>query len=89
MEERQLSGAFGGATVDYSVKLAIKRDLERLYSSVVSEPIPPQLSSFVERLGQAQERGVEEVESHGLAISDRNMHTHTRHPSGSALRRSA
>jgi hypothetical protein len=60
MNERQLS-AFGGKTVDYSVKLAIARDLERLYSSVVTEPIPAQLSSFVERLGQALETRAEEV----------------------------
>ena len=88
MKEHQLS-PLGSSMADYSVKLAIARGIERAYSSVITEPIPAQLSLFIERLGQALERGVEEVERHGPAVSDWNMHTHTRHSSGSALRRSA
>jgi hypothetical protein len=60
MEERQLN-AFANARLDHSIKLAIARDLERLYSSAVTEPMPAQLGSFVERLGQALEPRVEEV----------------------------
>ena len=52
MEERQLN-AFAHARLDHNIKLAIARDLQRLYSSVVAEPIPTQLSLFVEQLGQA------------------------------------
>ena len=88
MEERQLN-AFANARLDHSIKLAIARDLQRLYSSVVAEPIPKQLSLFVERLGQALGRGVEEVESHGPAVSDWNLHAHTRHSYRRALRGSA
>ena len=58
MEERQLN-AFANARLDHSIKLAIARDLERLYSSAVTEPASP--ASFVERLGQALEPRFEEV----------------------------
>ena len=44
MEERQLN-AFANARLDHSIKLAIARDLERLYSSAVTEPMPAQLHS--------------------------------------------
>ena len=84
MEERQLN-AFANARLDHNIKLAIARDLQRLYSPVVTEPIPSQLRLFVERLGQALERGVEEVESHGTPISDWNLHTHPRHTCRGAL----
>lgn len=85
MEERQLN-AFANARLDHSIKLAIARDLQRLYSAVVAEPIPSQLRVFVERLGQALEPGVEEVEIHGTAISDWNLHAHPGHSCRSALR---
>ena len=39
--------------LNFSVKLAIARDLERLYSPVLAEPIPAHLKSFVDRLGQS------------------------------------
>jgi hypothetical protein len=52
MRERQLN-AFANAKPDDSIKLAIAQDLERLYSSLVAEPIPPNLRSYIDRLGQA------------------------------------
>jgi hypothetical protein len=52
MKERQLN-AFGEARVENSIKLAIARDLERLYSPFVNEPTPPNLRSYIDRLGQA------------------------------------
>ena len=55
MERRQLN-VFADSNLDQSIKLAIARDLERLYSSVVAKPIPPHLRTFIDRLGQALER---------------------------------
>jgi hypothetical protein len=49
MEERQLN-AFTGAS-DHSLKLALARELERLYP--IGEPIPPNLRSYIDRLEQA------------------------------------
>jgi hypothetical protein len=55
MKVRQLN-VFVEASLDNSIKLAIARDLERLYSRVVTEPIPPNLRSYIDRLGQALDR---------------------------------
>jgi hypothetical protein len=55
MNERQLN-AFAEASLENSFKLAIARDLERLYSPLVTEPIPPNLRSFIDRLGKALDR---------------------------------
>jgi hypothetical protein len=56
MEQRQLN-VFSDAHLAHDAKLAIARDLERLYSSLVAEPIPPELQDFVERLGRALGHG--------------------------------
>jgi hypothetical protein len=55
MKARQLN-VFVEASLDTSIKLAIARDLERLYSRLVTEPIPPNLRSYIDRLGQALDR---------------------------------
>jgi hypothetical protein len=52
MKERQLN-VFAETSLDASIKLAIARDLERLYSPVVNEPVPPNLQSYIDRLGRA------------------------------------
>ena len=54
MNVRQLN-VFGEASLDNSIKLAVARDLERLYSPLLTEPIPPNLRSYIDRLGQATE----------------------------------
>ena len=41
---------FAEASLDDSIKLAIVRDLERLYAPLVAEPIPPNLRSYIDRL---------------------------------------
>jgi hypothetical protein len=55
MERRQLN-VFADTNLDHNIKLAIARDLERLYATVVAEPVPSQLRTFIDRLGQALER---------------------------------
>jgi hypothetical protein len=54
MKARQLN-VFVEASLDNSLKLAIARDLERLYSPLVTEAIPPNLRSYIDRL-QALDR---------------------------------
>ena len=49
MNVRQLN-VFGEASLDNSIKLAVARDLERLYSPLLTEPIPPNLRSYIDRL---------------------------------------
>ena len=49
MNVRQLN-VFGEASLDNSIKLAVARDLERLYAPLVGEPIPPNLRSYIYRL---------------------------------------
>jgi len=51
MNVRQLN-VFAEAGLDNSIKLAVARDLERLYAPLVGEPIPPNLRSYIDRLGQ-------------------------------------
>jgi hypothetical protein len=48
-DERQLN-AFAEASLENSFKLAIARDLERPYSPLVTEPIPPNLRSYIDPL---------------------------------------
>ena len=55
MNAHQLN-VFAEASLGNSMKLAIARDLERLYSPLVTEPIPPNLRSYIDRLGQAMEK---------------------------------
>jgi hypothetical protein len=55
MERRQLN-VFADENLDYSLKLAIARDLERLYASLVAEPVPPHLQDFIDRLQRALEQ---------------------------------
>jgi hypothetical protein len=50
---------FGEAGLDNSIKLAVARDLERLYSPLLTEPIPPNLRSYIDRLGQTIGQAVE------------------------------
>ena len=40
---------FAEASLDNSIKLAIVRDLERLYAPLVGEPIPPNLRTCIDR----------------------------------------
>jgi hypothetical protein len=47
---------FADKNLDYSLKLAIARDLERLYASLVAEPVPPHLQDFIDRLQRALEQ---------------------------------
>jgi hypothetical protein len=56
MKQRQLN-VVAETSLDASIKLALSRDLERLYSSLVAEPIPPHLRSFIDRLGRALDQG--------------------------------
>jgi hypothetical protein len=56
MKERQLN-VFAEASLDANIKLALSRDLERLYCSLVAEPIPPHLRSFIDCLGRALDQG--------------------------------
>ena len=49
MNVRQLN-VFGEAGLDNTIKVAIVRDLERLYAPLVAEPIPPNLRSYIDRL---------------------------------------
>ena len=55
MEKRQLN-VFADAKLDYNIKLALASGLERLYSSLVAEPIPPNLRAFTDCLGRALEQ---------------------------------
>ena len=55
MNVRQLN-VFGEASLDNSIKLAVARDLERLYAPLVGEPIPPNLRSYIYRLEAMHKR---------------------------------
>jgi hypothetical protein len=58
MEHRQLN-AFAITNLDRDVKLAIARDLQRRWSSALTEPLPPNLKQFISRLEQSLERRTE------------------------------
>jgi hypothetical protein len=55
MEHRELN-VFAHDGLDQDFKLAILRDLRRLYESLGTEPVPPRLQGIVDRLGQALDR---------------------------------
>ena len=55
MERRQLN-AFADGNLDLNLKLAIARDLERLYSSLLAEPVPRDLRDFIDRLTRVSEQ---------------------------------
>jgi hypothetical protein len=55
MERRELN-VFADASLDHNIKLALARDLQRLYSSYGAEPVPPHLRDFIDRLYRALER---------------------------------
>ena len=55
MEHRQLN-PFATANIDPDVKLAIARDLQRQWSSVLTEALPPNLQRFINCLEQLPER---------------------------------
>jgi hypothetical protein len=48
MEQHQLN-VFADAKLDQKIRLALARDLQRLYSSLVAEPVPPHLRGFIGR----------------------------------------
>jgi hypothetical protein len=52
MERRRLN-VFADESLDLNIKLALARDLQRLYARLVTEPVPPHLQAFVDRLCRA------------------------------------
>jgi hypothetical protein len=56
MERRELN-IYADENLDHRLKLAFARDLQRLYASLLAEPVPPHLQSFVDRLCRALENG--------------------------------
>jgi hypothetical protein len=55
MEHRELN-VFAHDGLDQRFKLAILRDLRRLYENLAAEPVPPQFQGVVERLSRALDR---------------------------------
>jgi hypothetical protein len=55
MERRDLN-AFPIGKIDHDLKLALARDLRRLWSSLLTEPLPPNLQRFIDRLDRPPER---------------------------------
>jgi hypothetical protein len=45
--ERDQNNAFAASSLDNSLKLAVARDLQRQFSAVLSEPLPPDLKRFI------------------------------------------
>jgi hypothetical protein len=62
MNVRQLD-VFAEAGLDNSIKLAVALDLVRLYSPLVTEPIPPNLRSYIDRLETMEKRADEPARS--------------------------
>ena len=56
MEHRPLNAFATPRNLDRDGKLAIARDLQRQWSSVLTEALPPNLQRFVSRLEQLPER---------------------------------
>jgi hypothetical protein len=54
VEHRELN-PFADAKLDHRMKLAFARDIQRLWTSLLAEPIPPHLQVFVDRLRRALE----------------------------------
>jgi hypothetical protein len=52
MKEREVNG-FAWAKLDFDIQLRLARDLERLYTSVLEEPLPEELREFIDRLERA------------------------------------
>jgi|SoiMetStandDraft_5_1073268.scaffolds.fasta_scaffold361943_1 anti-sigma factor NepR-like protein len=48
MEHRRIN-AFAEQELDHSVKLAIARDLQRIWSEVLQEPVPTDLRRLIDR----------------------------------------
>jgi hypothetical protein len=55
MEQRQ-PNAFARENLDYRMKLAFVRDIQKMWASTLAEPIPPHLQVFVDRLCRALEK---------------------------------
>jgi hypothetical protein len=55
MEHRQ-PNAFASENLDYRMKLAFARDIQKMWASTIAEPIPPHLQVFVDRLCRALEK---------------------------------
>jgi hypothetical protein len=45
--ERRQNDAFAERSLDDSLKLAMARDLQRHFSAVLTEPLPPDLQHFI------------------------------------------
>ena len=61
MEPRRIN-AFADVNLDDGLKLAIARDLKRLWSEVLEQPLPTELRRLIDRLEQVtrgQSRGPE------------------------------
>ena len=50
--EHRPSSAFAEQKLDFTVKLAWARDLQRMWSDVLHEPLPIDLRRLIDRLGQ-------------------------------------
>ena len=50
--EHHLINAFAEKKADNSMKLAIARDLQRIWSDVLDEPLPTDLRRLIDRLEQ-------------------------------------
>ena len=50
--EHHLINAFAEQKAENSMKLAIARDLQRIWSDVLQEPLPTDLSRLIDRLEQ-------------------------------------
>jgi hypothetical protein len=55
MEHRQLN-AFANGNLDHRMRLALARDIQKMWASLLAEPIPPHLQTFVDRLCRELER---------------------------------
>jgi len=51
VEHRPIN-AFAGQKLDQNMKLAIARDLQRIWSDVLDEPLPTDLRGLIDRLEQ-------------------------------------
>jgi hypothetical protein len=51
--ERPRLNVFADESLDLNIKLPLARDLQRLFARLVTEPVPPHLQAFVDRLCRA------------------------------------
>jgi hypothetical protein len=56
MRQRDLNAFADANSLEKSRNLAIARELARLYSVFVAEPVPPDLQAYVDRLARTLER---------------------------------